>query len=107
LSLVLEFAALVALRLREPDLPRPYRVPGGMIGAILIGVGPTALLCLAFFKSLSQAGARVAIIVSVISMVAGVVLYFVAVWINPRASGKVIEQRGFEVVMRDDKGIRK
>jgi amino acid transporter len=43
-SLVLEFVALVALRVREPQLPRPFRVPGGLPGAILIGVLPTLLL---------------------------------------------------------------
>jgi amino acid transporter len=46
-SLVLEFVALVALRLREPQLPRPFRVPGGLVGAILAGVFPTLLLILA------------------------------------------------------------
>ncbi len=30
LSIVLEFWALVALRIREPQLARPYRVPGGL-----------------------------------------------------------------------------
>ena len=44
LSILLEFAALVALRVREPDLPRPYRVPGGLFGAAAIGVPPLALL---------------------------------------------------------------
>ena len=43
-SLVLEFLALIMLRLREPDLPRPFRVPGGIVGAVLVGVGPSALL---------------------------------------------------------------
>jgi hypothetical protein len=28
-SLVLEFAALVVLRIRRPEMPRPFRVPGG------------------------------------------------------------------------------
>jgi amino acid transporter len=46
LSIVLQFAALVGLRLREPNLPRPYRVPGGLIGAIAIGIPPAALLVL-------------------------------------------------------------
>src|SRR5262245_42391514 len=50
-SLVLEFLALIALRMREPDLPRPYKVPGGLAGAILIGVGPTALLVVALVKN--------------------------------------------------------
>ena len=35
LSLILEFVALVVLRVREPDLPRPYRVPGGLAAAAL------------------------------------------------------------------------
>jgi amino acid transporter len=46
LSIVLQFAALVGLRLREPNLPRPYRVPGGLLGAIAIGIPPAALLVL-------------------------------------------------------------
>ncbi len=29
-ALLLEFAALVVLRVREPDMERPYRIPGGM-----------------------------------------------------------------------------
>jgi amino acid transporter len=43
-SLLLEFAALVALRIREPNLPRPFRVPGGMAGAVLAGAFPLLLL---------------------------------------------------------------
>ncbi len=44
LSILLEFAALAALRIREPNMPRPYRVPGGLFGAIAIGAPPTALM---------------------------------------------------------------
>ena len=44
LSLLLEFAALVALRVREPQLDRPFRVPGGLIGAVAIGIPPMLLL---------------------------------------------------------------
>ena len=50
-SLVLEFVALVALRIREPKLPRTFRVPGGMPGAILAGVFPTLLLSFAVVHS--------------------------------------------------------
>ncbi len=48
LALLLEFAALLVLRVHEPALPRPFRVPGGMPAAALLGVGPAALLALAF-----------------------------------------------------------
>ncbi len=51
LSILLEFAALVALRVREPDLDRPYRVPGGLTGAILIGLPPAALLALTAMRT--------------------------------------------------------
>jgi amino acid transporter len=43
-SLALEFLALIFLRLREPDLPRAFRVPGGMAGAIAVGIAPMLLL---------------------------------------------------------------
>ena len=50
-SLVLEFVTLVALRVREPNLPRGFRVPGGLTGAVLVGVFPTLLLTLALVHS--------------------------------------------------------
>jgi amino acid transporter len=43
-SLTLEFVALVCLRIREPELNRPFRVPGGLVGAIAVGIPPTLLL---------------------------------------------------------------
>jgi amino acid transporter len=49
-SLMLEFVALVALRLREPSLHRPFRVPGGLPGAVLIGVPPAALLVFSIIR---------------------------------------------------------
>jgi amino acid transporter len=50
-SLVLEFVALVVLRVREPDLARPYRVPGGVPGAIAMSIPPLLLLGVALWKN--------------------------------------------------------
>jgi amino acid transporter len=50
-SLLLEFVALAVLRFREPDLPRPFRVPGGMFGAIAIGIPPMLLLGFSIIRS--------------------------------------------------------
>jgi amino acid transporter len=50
-SLLLEFVALVVLRVREPDLARPFRVPGGWVGAAAIGAGPALLLVFALAKN--------------------------------------------------------
>ena len=46
-SIVLEFIALAVLRWKEPNLLRPFAVPGGKIGAVAVGVLPTALLIFA------------------------------------------------------------
>jgi amino acid transporter len=53
-ALMLEFVTLVALRIREPQLKREFRVPGGLTGVILAGVFPLALLLIAVFESESQ-----------------------------------------------------
>ena len=53
-SLSLEFAALIALRIREPELARPFRVPGGLLGALFIGVPPMLLLVLSAVRGESE-----------------------------------------------------
>jgi amino acid transporter len=50
-SLLLEFVALVVLRLREPALARPFRIPGGLTMAVLAGVGPALLIAFALFAA--------------------------------------------------------
>jgi amino acid transporter len=49
-SLLLEFVALVVLRIREPELARPFRIPGGIVGAAALGVGPLVLLLAALWE---------------------------------------------------------
>ena len=41
-SLILEFVALIVLRIRRPELARPFRIPGGTRGAIAIAAAPPA-----------------------------------------------------------------
>jgi amino acid transporter len=50
-SLALEFVALVVLRFTEPDLPRPFKVPGGIFGAVLAGAIPMLLVAFAVLRS--------------------------------------------------------
>ncbi len=50
-SLALEFVALIFLRIREPELKRPFRVPGGLLGAIAVGIPPVLLLGFAILRS--------------------------------------------------------
>jgi amino acid transporter len=71
-SLLLEFVALVVLRLREPALARPFRIPGGLTTAILAGVGPALLLAFALVAAHSQrVGPLPALVFAALVAVAG------------------------------------
>ncbi len=87
-SLGLEFVALIVLRVREPELARPFRVPGGMFGAVAVGVAPMLLLGFSVVRSES---ARVlgmsALTFGVLLIAAGVVAYFVNVTLKPSGWG--------------------
>ncbi|MGH9523738.1 MAG: APC family permease [Terriglobales bacterium] len=75
-SLMLEFVALVVLRVREPEMPRPFRVPGGTFGAAMLAVGPAALIAVAIVRSYGeQAGPMNALGFGAGIVVAGVVAY--------------------------------
>jgi amino acid transporter len=50
-ALLLEFVALVVLRVREPNLDRPFRVPGGVAAAVAAGVGPALLIAFALYAA--------------------------------------------------------
>ena len=91
-SLTLEFVALIALRIREPELKRPFRVPGGLFGAIAVGIPPTLLLGFAVVNSEHEAILGMsAFWFGLILMGAGVVAYAInhalkpAGWARPEA----------------------
>src|SRR5579872_3040375 len=78
LSLVLEFAALIALRIREPRLLRPFRVPGGLAGAIALGIAPTLLLGFAVWRGTDEhIGAISSLAFGLILIAVGVIAYAV------------------------------
>jgi len=79
LSILLEFWALVALRIREPGLARPYRVPGGLFGAIAIGIPPLALVAVSLLRNASEnVGAVTELEIGAGLMALGVALYFIS-----------------------------
>ena len=82
LSLLLEFVALVALRLREPRLPRPFRVPGGLVGATLVGVFPMVLIGTALWSGRHESAGRLPTLgLGSMLVVAGPLVY----WIGRRS----------------------
>ncbi len=80
LSLMLEFIALVTLRVLEPNLRRPFRVPGGMIGAVMLGVCPLLLLGFSVVRGDSeQVLGMSGLVFGLILIVSGFVAYAVKV----------------------------
>jgi amino acid transporter len=87
LSILLEFWALVALRVREPSLARPYRVPGGTIGAVLIGLPPLGLIIAALVRNGREViGHTSELTIGAAVVAAGVAAYFLSRSINTHAS---------------------
>jgi amino acid transporter len=85
LSILLEFWALVALRVREPNLERPSRVPGGIAGTVLIGLPPLALLVLAGVRERTERIGPVSeLTIGGIAVLLGIVLYFLGRWRRAR-----------------------
>jgi amino acid transporter len=83
LSILLEFWALAALRVREPELPRPYRVPGGIFGAVAIGIPPAALMIMAAVRNHDERIGSVSGLALGFALIAlGPVLYWVSRFVN-------------------------
>lgn len=78
LSILLEFVALVALRIKEPDLPRLFRIKGGLPGAIFLGMPPAILIAITCVRNHAErVGPFNALTVGVCLVLLGVVFYFV------------------------------
>ena len=89
LSILLEFWALVALRIREPNLARPYRVPGGLAGTIAIGLPPLGLVILSLVRSeTEEVGATNELMLALGIIALGVVLYFLTAGSRRRAAAR-------------------
>jgi amino acid transporter len=83
-SLGLEFVALVVLRIREPELARPFRVPGGLLGAVMVGLPPMLLIGFSIVRSQQEQILGVSSFVFGMGLIAaGVVAYFLNYALKP------------------------
>ena len=78
-ALLLEFVALVILRIREPNMHRPFRIPGGMTVAVAVGVGPALLIAFALWAARDERVAGLsALVFAAIIAAAGPLVYLLA-----------------------------
>ncbi|CAA9296726.1 MAG: hypothetical protein AVDCRST_MAG77-5641 [uncultured Chloroflexi bacterium] len=73
-ALAMEKIALLVLRARLPHAPRPYRIPGGWPGAILVSLLPTALSIVAVVATLQSESAE-AVYAAGAALASGVIAY--------------------------------
>jgi len=76
-ALMLEFAALIALRIRHPDLPRPFAVPGGWFGVIVITLLPFLVTAAAVYFQVLDVGIVRGAFWALGAMATGPIMYFV------------------------------
>lgn len=79
-SLILEFVALVVLRIREPNLERPFKA-GNLAFAFALGLGPTALILYALYASRDEhvvTGVSAILFAFLVALV-GPVLYWITI----------------------------
>jgi len=76
-ALLLEFLALIALRHKRPEMKRPFRVPGGWFGLVLVTLAPMSCAAVVVAASLygDDADTRQPLIVAVL-IFSGTLLYF-------------------------------
>jgi amino acid transporter len=77
-GLALEFAALVILRFREPDLPRPFRIPGGWPAVVMIVLLPAAILAAAINDQLHGDSALLLKLVTPIALATGPLVWWLS-----------------------------
>jgi amino acid transporter len=83
-ALALEFAALIALRIKEPDMERPYRVPWGWTGIILVTILPLAVIGFAVYSQVKDEGFVKAVGWAALGLATGPPLYYFARWCKRR-----------------------
>ncbi len=76
-SLLLEFVSLIVLRIREPELPRPFKA-GNLAFACSLAVGPAALIAFALYASRNERlmGSISALLFAICVAVLGPALYW-------------------------------
>ena len=84
----------MALRIKEPELKREFRVPGGLPGAITCGIFPLLLLSLAMVESNHETVLGMnGLLFGALIIISGIMLYFV--------SGKLKIRKTKPVVMEE------
>lgn len=86
-GLLLEFVALIVLRYREPDLARPYRIPGGWFVLALVVLLPVIVLVMAVMDQFHSESAGLTMKFTLIALASGPAMWMLRpLWQKQRQS---------------------
>lgn len=74
-ALLLQFAALIALRVKRPEMRRPFTIPGGWLGIALVTAFPVAVIALAVYFQAYYEGWQGSIGIAALGLATGPLLY--------------------------------
>jgi amino acid transporter len=74
-GLTLELIALIVLRIKRPEMGRPFRVPGGRIGLALVVILPMLVVAIVAWASIRDAAARIQLLIVALLIVSGPLVY--------------------------------
>jgi len=75
--LMLEFVALIVMRRRYPDVPRPFRVPGGVWVPYLLITLPAVVISIAVYYTVLESGFLAGVGYAIGGLLTGVLAYVV------------------------------
>jgi amino acid transporter len=91
-ALSLEFLALIILRIHQPDAPRPFRIPLGLTGVIVLTVLPAICFVLALVTLLSTTNAHTnATLFAIGTVLTGPLVWSLIQWRQRSAHRVVVE----------------
>ena len=82
--MALELASFLMLRCAQPNLPRPFRVPGGWITAAIFCAVPMACVSVSIFYRASESGVWPVIGKALVMMATAPVMYAFVLWRRTR-----------------------
>ena len=77
-ALLLELVSLVVLRIKEPDMERPYKIPGGWPAIAAVVFFPVVIILVAVWDQAMCSGFMSAVGLSALALATGPLLYPVA-----------------------------
>ena len=92
------FVTAIALRLRAPDHPRAFRIPGGIMGLLFVcGMGITGVLTTLVVSFMPPEGIDVGSVVQYEStLILGLLLMcsppFISGWLNARVERRLLSE---------------